>query len=1397
MPFDRSEKVDPGPLARDMWDLSPPSDAKPEKGFFDALGPSFRTNNEVGAALVSETLWAGRDVLTTVDPDYQPDWKDIERTYPGFEGRFLEVFNSEHEKVVRADLDRELEDQAVIEAAGWGGTFSDVLAGTVSPTTFLPGGAFVKAGRIGYSAAKTAVSVGLSAGAGAAVQEAGLLVAKQSQDPVESGMVIGGSVIVGAILGAAGAQVFSASQFRKFSRALEEDLVDATPHPSEISQEIVRRMQSAGASAVDEINLDDLEIGGPRAVKAIANATAAVKLNPGLELLTSKSMKSRQVFLRLAENHVGTAAELEGRSLGAAVETNMKQWTRGALSRYLATQKLAFKEAKKAGFSGRQTQFNELVAKAARRGDVDPNGDPFVEKVAKAWRDEIANPLKDEGVAVQLLPEGVKVTTAPSYLYRIYNHKKILAGEGKFRDILRRHIKGEVEKAVGRQEEIEIARKINRATDLDEQLSRSRDRLTSIENRLGKRQEARGRKLGDIRRREGERFDLLKGRVPKEVIAAAKEARDDDVMVRAVAESHKAPPKLSKRPVINLLKDKGGVRIGSHLDQELRAIGVTPQTAPGLFKNGKGLSDADNLVAREEPLLSGMRVDQNGYADRDDILSAIADEMAGSPIRLDDELAIESARDALERNVSEWLDKIGLPPNATAKEVRDHLEKALRNEGKLSDLDQSVGKMWGDLDEFDKLSDEISNERLIADAEVRKFTDELTELENSINEVRQFANNSDRVKILVDYADTRKAYAKGRYEQSKLANRIDAIERLEAEGRLTPELDAELRALRADKAKVDERVIKAGHKADKLKPMLPKDRAEELDFSDDLDLESYVEEAVEATFNKIMGKTVDDTPSWMVPATQGPLKGRTLNIPDEMIEEFLENDMEMIARRYTRQMAAEVELTRRFGRADMKDQIAEIRADYQELRKAAKTDAERAKLNDQEKRDVRLVEAFRDMLRGTYRASDESSGWSAFTRMALAWNYIRLLGGVTLSSLPDMANVMTKNGLTEFMRTTLPMLSRETQALKIARRDAREWGAVTETILQSRLAELADLHDPYASGTMADRIMGNVTSGFSKLTFLDRWNDMNKSIVTVMTGNKVSRLLLSNITEVPDKWGVIGKQVSFDRLSKHEKTYLGKLGIDEAMGTRIADQIQKYGLEENGITGLNLRVWDDKEARRAMAAALNKEVDGTIITPGIADKPLWARSNTGKLVMQFKSFGLASHQRILLSRLQGRQKHLAEFLVLGSSLGMMVSYLKYIERGDYEGAKRLTENPGLWIADGFDRTGIASVLMDVSNTAEKLGSPLGFKSAAQGIAGDPDRGADVSRYATRNSAGAFLGPSIGVLRDLATIASQAANGGLDKQGARALIRQVPGATLPIARSVIQTQIKPMLETATD
>jgi hypothetical protein len=561
--------------------------------------------------------------------------------------------------------------------------------------------------------------------------------------------------------------------------------------------------------------------------------------------------------------------------------------------------------------------------------------------------------------------------------------------------------------------------------------------------------------------------------------------------------------------------------------------------------------------------------------------------------------------------------------------------------------------------------------------------------------------------------------------------------------------------------------------------------AERPDFINAADFNDYVEEAVTSVFNNLTGRARGEMPEWMVPVTRGPLKERTFNIPDALVEDFLENDMEAILRRYARTMAAEVELTDKFGRADMRDQIAEINREYDELSAAAKTPEERLKLDKSRRQDLTNLEAFRDMIRGTYRASDEQSNWSKITRAALTWNYIRLLGGVTLSSLTDASRIVGVFGIRATMKEALPGLIKGVKAAQISRSDAKALGAVTERVLQSRLASLAELNNPYAHGSRFERFLSNTSSAFTKATGLGYWNDMMKSIASVMTQNRMMRNALD-----------------WSNADQSERAYMAMLGIDEDMAGRIAAQFKKHGIEEDGIYGANATRWDDEAAKRAWAAALNKDVDRTIITKSVADTPLWMKTNWGRLIMQFKSFGLASHQRVLIAGLQEKPHRLAEQMVFATSMGMMVAYLKFMERGDTDQAQKLLDNPGKWIVDGLDRSGILSIPFEISNTVDKIsegvgGPNVGISRAVSLLAGDKDASGSVSRYASRGAVGAVAGPSLGIFEDLATIAGQLGQGDLKRSGVNAALRQVPGATLPGFRSAIHIGIKPALSDAVD
>jgi hypothetical protein len=215
-------------------------------------------------------------------------------------------------------------------------------------------------------------------------------------------------------------------------------------------------------------------------------------------------------------------------------------------------------------------------------------------------------------------------------------------------------------------------------------------------------------------------------------------------------------------------------------------------------------------------------------------------------------------------------------------------------------------------------------------------------------------------------------------------------------------------------------------------------------------------------------------------------------------------------------------------------------------------------------------------------------------------------------------------------------------------------------------------------------------------------------------------------------------------------------------------------------------------AVRAYRSALVKAADTQIVTKGVSDVPLFMNSNVGRVFMQFQSFAFASHQRVLISGLQGRPRHMGELFVASTAAGMMVSYLKLIEQGKYDEADQLLRNPGRAVAEGIDRSGLFAVPFTASNMYEKIGG-YGLMKAMQDIAGDEDKGGPISRYANRNVAGTLGGPAAGLLQDIATFSQQFLTGDIKESGINSAFRLVPGRSLPGVRSLVEMELKPRLK----
>ncbi|MGB3502274.1 MAG: hypothetical protein WBA44_11660 [Mesorhizobium sp.] len=542
------------------------------------------------------------------------------------------------------------------------------------------------------------------------------------------------------------------------------------------------------------------------------------------------------------------------------------------------------------------------------------------------------------------------------------------------------------------------------------------------------------------------------------------------------------------------------------------------------------------------------------------------------------------------------------------------------------------------------------------------------------------------------------------------------------------------------------------------------------EFVNEADLAAYVDDIVEDVYRNVTGQAGKDAPlpKDLVITRRGPLAERTLNIPDRDIERYLEDDIELIGTKYARVMAADVEITRQFGDPAMQGQMSAIREEYARLRKQTKDAEALTRLHEREKADIRDIQAVRDILRGHYLPDRQHTDFARITRAAMQFNYMRALGGLLISNIGDAFRPAVVNGMNRFLGEALVPMMTNLKAVKLSAKEGKLAGAVTERSLQSRIATLAELTDPYSHGTPFERFMTNAANVFTRMTLINEFTDFNKTVASVLTQNR----MLRNARQAADK--------GFDSLPKAERAYMGFLGIGKGYAEDLGKAFARHGEDLDGVLVAHTDEWADELAglRRAYYAALNKDVDRTIVTPGVGDVPLSAHDPIGKAFYQFRTFTLAANQRMLINGLQEGGGKFAMGMVPLVTAGMMVYWLKQVEAG-----REISDDPKVWIAEGLDRSGLFALAFEINSVAEKSLNLPGIYH----MAGAKD---GASRFQSRDTLGGLFpivemgqsaGKALGMLGADVTDTLTGEGGEISDAQLRGIRRLTPFASMPYWR----------------
>ncbi|WP_260515156.1 MULTISPECIES: hypothetical protein [unclassified Serratia (in: enterobacteria)] len=476
----------------------------------------------------------------------------------------------------------------------------------------------------------------------------------------------------------------------------------------------------------------------------------------------------------------------------------------------------------------------------------------------------------------------------------------------------------------------------------------------------------------------------------------------------------------------------------------------------------------------------------------------------------------------------------------------------------------------------------------------------------------------------------------------------------------------------------------------------------------------------DATINKIVGaKIPQDFANVFTVKAAGSTRSRTLSVPDRLMKDYLESDANYVLQRHIREASAEVELTRTFGNKSLDKQLKDIQDEYDALMRSKP--AEQAKLAKARDNDIRDITALRDRLVGTYGMPDDPSSFfvraGAFLRSA---NFVTKLGGMTVSAIPDLARGVMVNGFSNSMRGYSALISRS-PAFKASRAEMQKMAVGLETILHTRARTMGDLVDSSSRTTAVEAGMERVTDVFGKLTLMGHFDDVNKSVNGMITSDSI----LSGAAAAKK---------------------LAKLGINPNMAGRIRSEFQKHGEVIDGWHIGNFEKWGDQHVAGVFQSAVLKDVNNTVITPGIGDTPLWASTPLGKTVFQFKSFATASYNRATLGGLQEGTAQFYYGTAFQIGLGALTYALKQAANG-----KEVEMTPQKLVLEGLDRSGILGPLMEYNNMAEKASGGMVGLGAIFGTGTQ-------SRYASRGFIGSALGPTFGLLDTLTDVTSGVLNG---------------------------------------
>ncbi len=465
-----------------------------------------------------------------------------------------------------------------------------------------------------------------------------------------------------------------------------------------------------------------------------------------------------------------------------------------------------------------------------------------------------------------------------------------------------------------------------------------------------------------------------------------------------------------------------------------------------------------------------------------------------------------------------------------------------------------------------------------------------------------------------------------------------------------------------------------------------------------------------------------------------PLKQRMIQLTDDVLSPYVERRADIVLRNHVRSVAPYLEMTKRFDDVNLEDQLKTIDDQYVNAIDAAETLKEKTRLQKRREQTIEDLGLLRD--RALHRidgAADRTAAGKA-VRFISTWNAAAQLGGIVLTSSPDVARPLMAYGLRAFAGgagKTIGHLFRSKAFRNANRQQLMKFGVGIERALNQRALDLMDTN--LAPGESATRWLG---AKWAKWSGFNHYTDFMEHLTAQIASDWLMR-----------QARIVGNGGQLKRSAIERVT---RMGLDEN-ALRAINTEMVAGAPQGALWMPNTARWQDQNVARIFDEAMSGEVHRSIIRIGIGDKPAFMDQAAYQLLFQYWSFGMASTNRMLVAGIQQRDAQLLTGIIASVGLGMIVRGIKAELRGDdtdeWTGEK--------WILEGIDGSGLVGIW---SGPLRMLQYPLGQES---------------SRYIDREMEGLapIGGPTASTVGGIMRTARAAAEGDWEdakKQGARVL-----------------------------